>query len=104
MNIVLIDTSDNKKISVGLRIGEKEYKKEQEIGKQKAQVVLPMIDEILQEHKLNLKDLHGIEVNTGPGSFTGLRVGCSVANALGVVLQVPINKNLVGKIAEPRYT
>ena len=35
--------------------------------------------------------LEGIEVETGPGSFTGLRVGVSVANALGYSLGIPVN-------------
>ncbi|MFH1536127.1 MAG: hypothetical protein ABIC96_03620 [Patescibacteria group bacterium] len=35
--------------------------------------------------------MRGIEVETGPGSFTGLRVGVSVANALGFALNIPVN-------------
>jgi len=35
--------------------------------------------------------LEGIEVETGPGSFTGLRVGVSVANALGFSLGISVN-------------
>lgn len=52
---------------------------------------LPIIDE------LKLSDVTEIEVVTGPGSFTGLRVGAAVANTLGLLLDIPVNgkKDLV---------
>lgn len=101
--ILLIDTSSNEKITVGLRINEEEKKLTQKIGEQKAQIVLPMIDRILKQYKISLKDLTGIEVNIGPGSFTGLRVGVSVANALGFVLKIPVNNKKIGEFTEPKY-
>jgi len=104
MNTLIIDTSDNKHITVGLRIDGKEDLIMQEVGMQKAQVVLPLIDQLLKKYKLTPQDLTGIEVNTGPGSFTGLRVGVSVANALGYALQIPINGKKPGEIVEPTYS
>lgn len=80
--VLTIDTSDNKEIKVGLRIDHKEDVRKQKIGLGKAQVVLPMIENLLKKYDLKLGDLTAIEVNTGPGSFTGIRVGLSVANAL----------------------
>lgn len=68
-----------------------------------SQVLLPMIDKILKSKQLDFKNLTGVEVNTGPGSFTGLRVGVSVANALGFALQIPINDKKVGEIVTPIY-
>ena len=40
--------------------------------------------------KLKLSDLEGIVVYKGPGSFTGLRIGMSMANALAYSLKIPI--------------
>ena len=40
---------------------------------------------------MEFKDLKEVEVEIGPGSFTGLRVGVSVANALGYSLNIPVN-------------
>lgn len=65
-----------------------------------SQNLLPLIEKLLQQEKLLLKDLGAIEVNAGPGSFTGTRVGVSVANALGWALKIPVNGQ---KIALPRY-
>ena len=102
--IVFIDTSSNKQIRVGLTIDSKEYMVEQPIDHQKAQVVLPLIEKLLQEHKLILKDITAIEVNPGPGSFTGLRVGITIANTLGFLLKIPINKKNVGELIDAVYT
>jgi len=57
----------------------------------KAQIILPMVEEILKKHRLVLQDLDVIEVNPGPGSFTGVRVGVSIANALSYALGIPVN-------------
>lgn len=103
MNALLINTSSNKEIIIGLRIGKKEYKNKQRIGSQKAQAVLPLIDRLLRKHKLKASDIDKIEVNTGPGSFTGLRVGISVANALSFALKIPVNKKKVGEFVEAIY-
>ncbi len=91
MKTLLIDTASNEKIIVGVRIDGKVYKITQKIGKEKAQIVLPMIDRMLKNHKLKLQDLTGIEVNIGQGSFTGIRVGLSIANALAFALDIPVN-------------
>ena|SRR3990167_4499246 len=40
--------------------------------------------------QLDLSDIEGIVVYKGPGSFTGLRIGISVANALAYGLKIPI--------------
>lgn len=88
MLTLLIDTADNKEIKVGLVIGGKKYWLKRKVNFQKAQVVLPMIDELLKKHYLKLSQLEKIEVNSGPGSFTGIRVGLSVANALRFALGI----------------
>ena len=74
-------------------------KKTQKLG---SQVLLPMIVKILKKNKLKFSELTAIEVNVGPGSFTGTRVGVAVANALGYALNLPVNGKK-GKIALPVY-
>lgn len=98
-----IDTSSNKEIMVSLEINGRKYVQKQEIGLQKAQVVLPMVDKLLKKYGLKIGDINKIEVNTGPGSFTGLRVGISIANALSFALGVPINNKKKGEFVHPRY-
>lgn len=101
--ILYIDTTETKNILVELKSlkGKTVAKlvKNQERG---SQVLLPMIVKILKENKLTLKNISGIVVNPGPGSFTGTRVGVSVANALSFALQIPVNGKK-GKIVLPVY-
>ncbi len=100
--ILFIDTSDNTKTIVGLIInGEK--KLNQRSLQKASQNLLPLIEQILQENNFSFRDLTAIEVNAGPGSFTGLRVGVAVANTLGSFLQIPINKKKVGEIVDINY-
>lgn len=83
-----IDTSDREKIVIGL--DDKMFETVSKKGS--SQKLLPFIDEVLKKNKKSLVDITEIQVNTGPGSFTGLRVGVAVANTLGWVLKVPVNK------------
>ncbi len=52
--------------------------------------LLPKIEELLASEKIRLQDLSGIAVTIGPGSFTALRVGVSVAQGLGMGLEIPV--------------
>ena len=96
-----IDTSDGQKIIVG--IDDKKFKTD--ARQEKAQKLLPFINEILKKEGKKIKEIKEIEVNTGPGSFTGLRVGVSVANALGWALGIPVNgKDLrKGEVIDIKY-
>ena len=87
-----IDTSNSKKVVVV--IDEKRFERESKKGS--SQTLLSLIDEVLNSEGKRLEDISKIEVETGPGSFTGLRVGVSVANALGWTLKVPVNGKKVG--------
>ncbi len=102
--VLIIDTTDNKTMTVGLRIDGKMFLKKQALDRRKAQVVLPLLEELLVEHELQQSDLTAIEVNPGPGSFTGIRVGLSIANTLGFLLQIPVNGKKVGEPATAIYS
>ena len=96
-----IDTSDHRQTIV--RLGERQI----DSGPQTAhsQVVIPMVGKLLKKQKATIQDITEIEVNRGPGSFTGLRVGVAIANALGYALKVPVNGKQVWKmdVEEPDY-
>jgi tRNA threonylcarbamoyladenosine biosynthesis protein TsaB len=48
------------------------------------------IEDLLQEHKLSVKDLDAIAISSGPGSYTGLRIGASTAKGLCYALNIPL--------------
>ncbi len=55
-----------------------------------SQTLLPMLDEIRSMTELDLSSIDAIAVASGPGSFTGLRIGAATAKGLGLALDVPI--------------
>lgn len=52
--------------------------------------LLILIDEVLKGSKIEKTQLDGIAISIGPGSFTGLRIGLSVAKGLAMALRLPI--------------
>lgn len=48
------------------------------------------IQEILEEHNLKLSNLDAVAISTGPGSYTGLRIGVSAAKGLCFSLDIPL--------------
>jgi tRNA threonylcarbamoyladenosine biosynthesis protein TsaB len=92
MKITLcIDTSLIDTVRVAIECDGRRHEKISQSRVLKSQMVLPLIEEILAERVLKLSDITNIEVVTINGSFTGLRVGSSVANALGYLLDIPVN-------------
>jgi len=89
--ILHIDTKDQKTVRVALKNEGSIVEEMIEKNEYGSQVLLPLIEKLLKKNELDYKDLKGVEVETGPGSFTGLRVGVSVANALGFSLGIPVN-------------
>lgn len=63
-----------------------------ETPRDQAKILLPLINDTLAEAGIDYADLDRIVTTTGPGSFTGLRLGLSTAKALALSL----NKPLVG--------
>ena len=92
-----INTSDSSHIIVG--IGDNRVEKDAKI--EKSQMLLSIIDDELKKIGKTNTDLKEIEVFLGPGSFTGLRIGVTVANTLGWVLKILVNGKR--QIVEPVY-
>ncbi len=89
--ILYINTKDQKQVTVALKDDKKIVESLSEQNEYGSQVLLPLIEKLLKTMNYELKTLTSIEVETGPGSFTGLRVGVSVANALAYSLGIPVN-------------
>ena len=88
--ILFIDTHDEL-ITVGLKNGEELYLKTQESEYSHSIYTMPMIESLFKDNNLNVKDLKKIIVVNGPGSFTGIRIGLSIAKTMAYALNIDIN-------------
>jgi len=61
-----------------------------EEGREQAARLVPVIAEVMQEAGVEKHALSLIAVTTGPGSFTGVRVGLATARGLAVALGIPL--------------
>jgi tRNA threonylcarbamoyladenosine biosynthesis protein TsaB len=94
MNLLAIDTAAEK-LSVALASGEHTgYAKhtwvfEADAGLRHSELIMDSIDMLLEKAALKPEDLSGVVCMGGPGSFTGLRIGFSLAKGLALALNIP---------------
>ena len=53
-------------------------------------LIMPTLEKFLKANYITVKDIHDIIVINGPGSFTGVRLGVTIAKTLAYVLDIPI--------------
>ena len=88
--LLLIDTA-TEICSVSLALGEKIVAcKENMNGYAHAKELIPFVDEVMQEAKIEKQQITGVVLSIGPGSYTGLRIGASTAKGLCYALDVPL--------------
>ena len=83
MRIIALDAS-TELCSVALGDGKSWRERTERAGQRHSELLLPMVQELLAEARLKLSELDGIAFGAGPGSFTGLRIACGVAQGLAL--------------------
>lgn len=89
MKILAFDTSTTL-CSAALYDDGQTHTKEIEAGRKHSELLLPMIDDILAESESSLTQMDCIAFGAGPGSFTGLRIACGVAQGLAFATDLPV--------------
>ncbi|MBR2753849.1 hypothetical protein IKD82_01670 [Candidatus Saccharibacteria bacterium] len=86
---------DTSQPEIVLKLNDKEY--HQNFTNDLAEKLLDYIHKKLQENNKDWQDITEITFMSGPGSFTGLRIGASIVNTLAHELNIPL-KDQNGKV------
>ncbi len=81
MNLLALDTS-SVACTVALGQGDKITERHEEQPREHTRLLLPMIRSLLEEAKMETRDLDAIVLGNGPGSFIGMRIAASVAQGI----------------------
>jgi tRNA threonylcarbamoyladenosine biosynthesis protein TsaB len=92
--ILAIDSS-SKLCAVGLINGDAVTSYQSPTQKAAAQSLLPLIQRLLSEATLSIRDLDAIAVRAGPGSFTGIRIGVGIAQGLSEANSTPCASHII---------
>jgi len=89
MKLLALDTA-TEACSCALLYDEAQFERSVMTTRHHAELILPMIDEMMQVFKLRPQQLDAVVMGCGPGSFTGLRIACGVAQGIAFAAEVPI--------------
>jgi tRNA threonylcarbamoyladenosine biosynthesis protein TsaB len=87
--ILAIDTSTDW-AGVALLLGDRVVEENWDVGREGTRQVVPALDRLLTSTGTSVEQLIAIGVAIGPGSFSGLRVGISLAKGLHIATNVPL--------------
>ncbi|MBP5678965.1 MAG: tRNA (adenosine(37)-N6)-threonylcarbamoyltransferase complex dimerization subunit type 1 TsaB [Bacilli bacterium] len=90
MRILYIDTSSSYLYSAIIENQKCIASVQEEYGQSLSEIALPKIVEMFDKNNLSPKDVDKIMVVNGPGSFTGIRIGITIAKVYAWSLQLPI--------------
>jgi tRNA threonylcarbamoyladenosine biosynthesis protein TsaB len=88
-HILAIDTS-TAWCSVALSLADQSVCRHEKVSAGASQLLLPWVDELLQEQSLTLADVDAIAIGIGPGAFTGVRLGVAVVQGLAIAKKLPV--------------
>jgi tRNA threonylcarbamoyladenosine biosynthesis protein TsaB len=89
MRILALETS-TEWCSVAIGDGTDWYLCDEHAGQAHSERLLPMVDAALASTGWSLHSLDGLAFGAGPGSFTGIRIGCGVAQGLALGADLPV--------------
>jgi tRNA threonylcarbamoyladenosine biosynthesis protein TsaB len=90
MSIILALETSSEMASCALLQGDTLLSRESEGVRTHSQSILPMVQELLQEAGLTLAQVDAIAFGSGPGSFTGVRTACGIAQGLAYGAGLPV--------------
>jgi tRNA threonylcarbamoyladenosine biosynthesis protein TsaB len=99
--ILYIDTTTREFVKLALIKKQDVFLLDKNVGNKQSENLLDLLNKFLKSRKVKLEKLEKIIVNTGPGSFTSVRIGVVIANTLSFALKIPVigisNKEITNK-------
>lgn len=89
MKLLVLDTS-TEWCSAALWLGGQVIARRTLAEQRHSSLLLPMVDALLADAGVGLRQLDGIAYGAGPGSFTGLRIACAVTQGLALGADLPV--------------
>jgi tRNA threonylcarbamoyladenosine biosynthesis protein TsaB len=90
MSVLLAIDTSAPRLALAVLAGDRVETLVEDMATGQAERLFPALDELLGRCGVAYRDLTRIAVTTGPGSFTGLRIGLSAARGLGLALNIPV--------------
>ena len=90
MMLLALDTTAAVATAALFRDGALVAEREADAGKKHAETALPLIEALLEENGVTIDRIDAFAVDIGPGSFTGVRIGVSLVNALAFAAEKPV--------------
>ena len=90
MSVILFLKTDQADCYIELRQAERQQQFSWQAGRNLSDGLLRFLQQCLKEFGAEWADLSGVVVFRGPGSYTSLRIGLTVANTMANSLQIPI--------------
>ncbi|MDP2639054.1 MAG: tRNA (adenosine(37)-N6)-threonylcarbamoyltransferase complex dimerization subunit type 1 TsaB, partial [Betaproteobacteria bacterium] len=89
MNLVALETS-TEYCSLAVSRGTQVFERSFHAGQRHSELALPALRDLLQQAALDMQSIDGIAYGAGPGSFTGLRIACGMAQGLALARELPV--------------
>lgn len=89
LNLLALDTS-SEWCSAALWLDGDVRARQEHAVQRHTELILPMVDDLLQQAGVTVRQLNGIGFGAGPGPFTGLRIACGIAQGLAFGAALPV--------------
>ena len=89
VNLVALETS-TEYCSLAVGRGAQVFERSFHAGQRHSELALPALRDLLQQAGLDMQRVDGVAFGAGPGSFTGLRIACGLAQGLALARNLPV--------------
>ena len=90
MTCVLALSTSGQRCSVCLDVDGNRFETTQHVERRHNELLLPMVNDLLEQHGISRRALTAVAFDAGPGSFTGVRIAAAAAQAIALASDIPV--------------